>query len=136
MVKVIMGVKGSGKTKQLIELVKKAVDEEHGAVVCIENVPTLTYDIPYTVRLIETAQYGFTNYDYFKGFISGLHAGNYDITHIFIDSLFKIIDTQLGPDTEGFLDWCEALSNRENIKFTVMISADKALATDNIKKFF
>ena len=131
-----MGVKGSGKTKQLIELVKKAVDEEHGAVVCIENTSTLTYDIPYTVRLIEAAQYGFTNYEFFKGFISGLHAGNYDITHIFIDSLFKIIDVQLDASTEEFLGWCETFSNRENVKFTIMISADTALATDNIKKFF
>ena len=53
MVKVIMGLKGSGKTKQLIELVTKAVDEESGDVVCIEKNPKLTYDIPYKVRLID-----------------------------------------------------------------------------------
>lgn len=136
MVKVIMGVKGSGKTKMLIDLVKKAVDDEHGDVVVIEKSPKLTYDIPYTARLIEASQYGFNSYDFLKGFISGLHAGNYDITHIFIDSLFKIIDVDLDTHAEEFLDWCESFSERENVKFTMTISADNTLATEGIKKYF
>jgi len=136
MVKIIMGVKGSGKTKQLIELVKAAVDEERGDVVCIEHGSTLTYDIPYSVRLVFANEYGFTNYDYLKGFISGLHAGNYDITHIFVDSLFKIIKETLDDRVEEFLDWCEAFSEREKVKFTMTISADSALATEGIKKYF
>ena len=136
MVKIIMGLKGSGKTKQLIELVKSAVDEEHGNVVVIERGQKLTYDIPYTARLIEASQYGFKNYDFLQGFISGLHAGNYDITHIFIDSLFKIINVGLDENAGKFLDWCEDFSSRENVKFTMTISADSALATEGIRKFF
>lgn len=136
MVKIIMGSKGSGKTKQLIDLINTAVNEESGEVVCIEKGQKLTYDIPHAARLIEASNYGFSSYDYLKGFISGLHAENYDITHVFIDSLLKIIDQPIDIKTEDFIDWCEALSERENIKFTITISADALLATDGIKKYF
>ena len=131
-----MGLKGSGKTKQLIELVQKAVEEESGDVVCIEKGAKLTYDIPYKVRLIEASQYDFDGYVFLKGFISGLHSANYDITHIFIDSALRIIGVDVDDRAEEFLNWCESFSERENVKFTITISADIALATDGIRKFF
>ena len=131
-----MGIKGSGKTKQLIELVKKAVEDENGDVVCIEKGAKLRYDIPYQVRLIEASQYGFDGYDFLKGFISGLHSANYDITHIFIDSVLRIIGVDLDDRLEEFLDWCESFCACENVKFTITISAEIALATDRIKKYF
>jgi hypothetical protein len=136
MVKIIMGLKGSGKTKQLIDLVTTAVNQEHGVVVCIEKGQKLIHQIPYTARLIEASGYGFTNYDFLKGFISGIYAQNYDVTHIFIDSLLKIIDQPLDAKTEDFIDWCERFSERNNIKFTITISADAALATEGIRKYF
>ena len=136
MVKLIMGLKGSGKTKQLIELVNNAVNEESGDVVCIEKGAKLTFDIPYKVRLVEASQYEFDGYDFLKGFISGLHSANYDITHVFIDSVLRILDRGVDGDAEDFFDWCEDFSVRENVKFTITISADISLATDRIKKFF
>ena len=131
-----MGLKGSGKTAQLIELVRKAIDEEHGDIVCIERGSRLTYDIPHKVRLIEAKQYDFNGYDFLKGFISGLHSANYDITHIFIDSVLKIIGVSVDDKAEDFFDWCADFSNRENVKFTFTVSADINLATDRISKYF
>ena len=131
-----MGLKGSGKTKQLIELVHIAVNEEHGDVVCIEKGAKLRYDIPYQVRLIESSMYEFSGYDFLKGFISGLYSANYDITHVFIDSVLRIIGEKIDERVEEFLNWCESFSVRENVKFTITVSADIALATDGIKKFF
>ena len=136
LVKVIMGLKGSGKTKQLIELVNAAVNEEHGDVVCIEKGAKLRYDIPYQVRLVESSLYEFFGYHFMKGFISGLHSANYDITHIFIDSALRILGVELDDKLEEFLQWCEGFSERENVKFTITISADVALATDKIKSYF
>ena len=80
MVQLIMGLKGSGKTKRLVEMVATAVREESGSVVCIEKDKKLTYDIPYQARLIYACDYAYAlgSYDFFKGFLSGLHAGNYD----------------------------------------------------------
>jgi hypothetical protein len=135
MVKLIMGLKGSGKTKKLIDLVNKAVVEENGDVVCIEKSSALTFDLPYTVRLVQAKEYEFGSYDFLKGFISGLHSGNYDITHIFIDNLFKILDETLDARVEDFLDWCDAFSERENVKFTMTISADPTLLSSGIQKY-
>ena len=137
MVRVIMGVKGTGKTKQMIELINSAVHSEHGNVVCIEKGAKLTFDIHSKIRLVEAGDYNITSYDMMRGFISGLYAGNYDITHIFIDSLTKIVGTDADvAAVEDFLDWLNSFGEKNGIKFTVTISADASLATDGIKKYF
>ena len=135
MVKLIMGLKGSGKTKKLVELVKKAVDEENGNVVCIEKDKDLTYDIPYTVRLIHASSYDIGSYDFLKGFLSGLHAGNYDITHVFIDHFFKVLGETDDERVADFLDWLEDFSVRENVKFTICATKDPDTVNDRIKKY-
>ena len=103
---------------------------------CIERGNKLTYDIHSKIRLVESSHYDMSNFDFLKGFISGLYAGNYDITHIFIDSLCKVIPSEVNNDVEEFLDWLNAFSEKHSIKFTVTISADADLAQEGIKKFF
>lgn len=136
MIRVIMGKKGSGKTKQMIEMINNAVQTEHGNVVCIEKGKKLTFDIHYQIRLVESSHYDIANYTALKGFISGLYAGNYDITHMFIDSLTKIVGCECDNETEKFLDWLNKFGEQHNIKFTITISDDTALASDGIKKYF
>ena len=102
MIRVIMGKKGTGKTKQMIEMINNAVQTEHGNVVCIERGSKLTYDIHYQIRLVEASSYDIDSYATLKGFVSGLYAGNYDITHIFIDSLCK--------NEQYLVDWCDRLN--------------------------
>ena len=136
MVKLLMGLKGSGKTKQLIELVHNAMQNEQGDVVCIEMGTKLTYDIPHKVRLIDASNYNIDGYDFLKGFVSGIHSANYDVTHIFINSILKMVNSGIDEKLEDFLIWCEKFSKRENVKFTITISADVKLATDGLKKFF
>jgi len=135
MVKLIMGLKGSGKTKQMIELVKQAVAEEHGDVVCLEKGPKLTYDIPHKARLISITQYDFGSYEFLKGFISGLNASNYDVSSVFIDSLQKIVDTEQKPELEEFLGWLWRFSEREGIKFTITFSAEPSLFGEGVTKY-
>ena len=135
MVRLIMGVKGSGKTKQLIEMINTAAKDEPGNVVCIEANRNLTYDIHYQIRLIEAQEYRLSNYDLYRGFISGLYAGNYDISHIFIDNLCKTMGGEVTRETEEFLNWMDAFGEKNGIKFTVTISADLALATDGMQKY-
>lgn len=137
MVRVIMGIKGTGKTKQMIELINSAVQSENGNVVCIEHGPKLTYDIHYKIRLVEAGQYDLSTFDAMRGFISGLYAGNYDITHIFIESLTKIINANVdSPELENFLDWLNTFSEKNTLKFTVTISADATLASEGVSKYF
>ena len=135
MVRLIMGVKGSGKTKQLIELINNAAKDEPGNVVCIEANRNMTYDIHYHIRLIDAQEYKLNSYDLFRGFISGLYAGNYDISHVFIDNLCKTVGQEVGGDTEAFLNWLDAFGEKNNIKFTVTISADKSAATDGMQRY-
>ena len=135
MIKLIMGMKGTGKTKQLVELVRKAVDEEHGDVICIEKDKVLTYDIPYQARLVHASQYGINSIDLMRGFISGLAAGNFDITHVFIDNLFKIIRPASEEEFAGFLSWLDGFGQSESIAFTVTVSADPATFGPEITKY-
>jgi len=130
-----MGVKGSGKTKKLIEMINNAAKDEPGNVVCIEANPTLTYDIHYHIRLIDAKQYKLTNFDLFRGFISGLYAGNYDISHVFIDNLCKTVGCDLNQEVEDFLNWLDAFGEKNGIKFTVTLSGDPEAATEGMKKF-
>ena len=136
MVKLIMGLKGSGKTKSLVELVKKAIDEEHGSVVCIEKDKNLTYDIPYTVRLIHASDYKFSTVEFFMGFISGLHAANYDITHIFIDNFLKMLDETDMDKIASLLEEISAFGEKEGIRFTISATGDPDSVGENISKYF
>ena len=131
-----MGLKGSGKTKKLLELVHDAVDCEHGDIVFIERTAKLIYDIPHKVRLIDASQYDFNGYDFLKGYISGLYSANYDITHIFIDSVSQIIGRDIDRDAEDFFEWCEVFGIKEHVKFTMTISVDINKATERINKYF
>lgn len=93
--------------------------------VCIERGSKLTYDIHNSIRLVEASEYNIDTFDSLKGFISGLYAGNYDISQIFIDSLCKIVPSDITPEVEKFLDWLENFSEKHGIKFVVTISADR-----------
>ena len=135
MVKVIAGLKGSGKTKKLIDSINTAVKTESGSMVCIEKGTALTFDIDYRVRLIDASEYDIGSYAFLKGFISGLHAGNFDISHIFIDGLYKLSGTKDAEETGAFLTWCEAFGNANKMEFTVSVSEDPANLPESVTKF-
>ena len=135
MIHVIMGLKGSGKTKKLIEAINAAVNDAHGDVVCIEYGKKLTYDVTYKVRLVDSQEYGISSPEMLKGFLSGLHAGNFDITNVFIDNLYKLSQDDDPKDTENFLDWCSVFSAENGVAFTLTIAADPETASEGMKKY-
>ena len=134
MIHVIMGLKGSGKTKKMLDSIHAAVAQASGDVVCIEYGKKLTYDVTYKVRLVDSKEYGINNLEMLKGFISGLHAGNFDITHVYIDNLYKTIGNDRAAG-EAFILWCAAFAEANNMEITVTISDDPNLASDEVKKF-
>ncbi len=134
MITVIMGLKGSGKTKKLISSINEAVSSASGDVVCIEYGKKLTYDVNYCVRLVDSEEYAISNSDMLKGFLSGLHAGNFDITNVYIDNLYKTIGTDRA-NGEEFVEWCAKFAAANNMNITITISDDPALASENIKKY-
>ena len=135
MVNIIMGLKGSGKTKKLVDLVRDAVNAETGDVVVIEKERKLTFDIPYQARLIDAGDYDIGSYEFLKGLICGVHAGNYDITHFFIDNFYKLVGDKSVEALEKFLVWLEKFSAQENISFVVSISADPETVSDKVRKY-
>ncbi|MBQ3357179.1 MAG: hypothetical protein II873_09845 [Oscillospiraceae bacterium] len=136
MVKIIMGLKGSGKTKRLIHDINTAVKNETGSMVCIEKGTKLRYDIDMHVRLIDYQEYKAEGtLTFLKGFVSGLHAGNFDISHIFIDSFYKQVDGAGMAEVEDFALWCDEFGKANDLDFTLVVSDDPANATDAIKKY-
>ena len=135
MVKTILGMKGSGKTKKLVDLVIEAVNEANGDVVVIEKDRKLTFDIPYQARLIDAGIYDIGSYEFLKGFICGIHSGNYDITHIFIDNFFKLVNNKSDEQVTAFFKWLSAFAEKEKIDFVVSISCDAETAPLILRDF-
>ena len=134
MIHVIMGLKGSGKTKKLLDAINAAVADANGAVVCIEYGKKLTYDVSYKVRLCDSQEYGICSPEMLKGFLSGLHAGNFDITHVFIDNLYKTIGQDKAA-AEDFVTWCAKFAADNNMEITMTISEDPAAAPEAMKQY-
>ena len=134
MIHVIMGLKGSGKTKKMIDSIQQAVSTASGDVVCIEYGKKLTYDLNYRVRLVDSEEYGINSLDMLKGFLSGLHAGNFDITHVYIDNLYKTIGKDRAAG-EAFVAWCAEFAKANNMEITVTISDDPAAASEAMKQY-
>lgn len=134
MLKLIIGVKGTGKTKALINLVNTASAESKGDVVCIEKGVKLRYDVKSSVRLINTEEYFVADTDALYGFIAGILASNHDITDLFIDSALKICNNH-AVAFDGFVELVAKLSDKAgvNVVMTSSIPADEA--SDTVKKY-
>ena len=134
MIHLIMGLKGSGKTKKMRDSIDAALASASGDVVCIEYGKNLTYELNYRVRLVDSKEYGIRNSDMLKGLLSGLHAGNFDITNVYIDNLYKTIGDDRA-NGEAFIAWCAEFAAANNMEITVTVSDDPALASDAIKQY-
>ena len=128
MITLILGHKGSGKTKLLIEKVNEAVETSNGNVVCIEKQPKLTYDVNYRARLMDTDHYGVSGYDAFYGFICGVCAGDHDITDILVDATLRIGSRDYN-ELAAFLKKVDDLGKNhvteKNFVFTISADAEE-----------
>ena len=111
MLKLIIGVKGTGKTKNLINLVNTAVENSHGDVVCIEKGTKLRYDVKYKARLIDVNEYFVDDAQSLYGFIAGILASNHDVTDLFVDSALKICNN----DVASFDKFVDDISKYKNV---------------------
>ena len=133
MIKLIVGEKGTGKTKAMVDMINSVAETTNGNVVVVEKSMKLTYDINHKARLIDVEEYKIGSYEALYGFIAGLMAGNYDITHLFVDGSLKVG----GYDLEGFgklLTQVDALAG-ENVQVTVTVSAQAENLPESVKKY-
>ena len=135
MVKLIMGGAGTGKTKEIIDRVNAAVQEEKGSVVCIAKGDKLKFDISHDARLINVKDYALDSYPTLLGFVAGLHAGNYDISKVYVDALYKIVYSKDASDAEKFLLDLDAFSAKHSVDFVIALSEESIPATDVMKKY-
>ncbi len=132
MLKVIIGVKGTGKTKQLIEMVNQSLDSTKGDVVCIEKGDKLRFEVKPQCRLINTKEYAIDDAEDLYGFVAGILASNNDVTDLYVDSALKICRDD-NAKFDIFLDKVAALVNNVNCVMTISMPAENA--TDVIKKY-
>ncbi len=134
MINLVVGKKGSGKTKTMLDAISQAVETENGNVIFVCNSKRHMLEVTHAARLVDVSGADTESFRLFKSFIMGMLSQNYDISHIFIDSLFKIVP----DDKDGLADFItklEAISEESNVKFTICISADKSELPDSIHKY-
>lgn len=134
MLKLIIGVKGTGKTKTLISMVNEAVDASHGDVVCIEKGTKLRFDIKYQARLINTEEYYIDDAHSLGGFIAGILASNHDVTELFVDSALKICKNDVA-EFEKMLVTLDKLLEGMSTKVLITASLPVEEATETLKKY-
>ncbi len=134
MVTLLIGKKGTGKTKKLISLANEAVATSSGNVVVIEKGAKLTFDVTHKARLIDTDQYGVQGYDVLYGFVCGICAGNYDVTDIFVDSTFKICGKDFSKLSQ-LVKMLSSLAEKAETKITLLISADASELPDELMSY-
>lgn len=135
MIKLIIGEKGLGKTKTLLDAVAGALNKVKGSVVFINKGDRHVYDLSYKVRLINTEEFFIDSYASFYGLICGAISQDYDITDIFVDSITKITDSKDVKELEGFLLAVEKICEKFSVDLTLTASIDQSLTTEAMKKY-
>lgn len=131
----MMSGSGEGKTKQLIELMENAAENEVGCMVCIEPKRNISFNLRHQTRLIDASEFDIDSFETLRGFICGLYAGNYDISHIFVDNLCKVAHSNDERGIGQFLNWLDSFTSPLNLKATITVSADPDTATDTMRKY-
>ncbi|HBE13284.1 MAG TPA: hypothetical protein DCY74_03835 [Clostridiales bacterium] len=134
MVRMIIGRKGTGKTKLLIELANKAVETSPGHVVCIEKGNKLIFDVRHQVRLVDTDEYNVNNADALYGMVCGIFAANYDIKDLFIDSSLKICSNNMDAFVT-FIQRLEKLAHKYEVNCVTTVSVDIAELPASLNKY-
>ncbi len=134
MLKLMIGVKGTGKTKTLIEKVNAAAAASHGDVVCIEKGTGLRFDITSKVRLVDTEEYIIRDADALYGFIAGILASNYDVTDLFVDNTLKICNGDVAT-LDALLCKIDALLAKHDVNLFMTASVPAEDASETVKKY-
>ena len=134
MLKIFAGLKGSGKTKHLIELVNASQEKTSGNVVCIEKGTKLIHEINPQTRLVDISEYSVDTAEKLYGFVCGVLSANFDITDLFIDSALKIC----AEDIEGFEKFALKvlpILEARNVSFTMTASVEVEKIPASLKEY-
>ena len=142
MIKVIVGSKGSGKTARLVDDLNTQATSDAADVVCIEVGQRLDRMVKYKIRLVDITQYPVRGYQELLSFIAGISAKDYDLTHVYIDSITKVIgDPELAGEKPNyaklsdFLQKLDEFSRKNSFNVMIILSADLESLPEGIRKY-
>ncbi len=135
MIKVIAGAKGAGKTAQLVDDINEQAGHENTNIVCIEKGNRLDRLLKYKIRLIDIDEYPVTSYDQLLSFIAGISAKDYDLTHVYIDSIFKVAQSDELADLADFLTKLEAFLADNALIVTIVCSGECKDLPESVQRF-
>ena len=133
MVQIIVGVKGKGKTKRLLEMANEAVKDAKGTVVYLDKSAKHMYELSNKIRLINVNDFDIMSSDGFTGFVSGIISQDHDVETMFLDSFLKLANLE-GGDITPVIDALEKIGEKYNVKFVLSVSMDAADLPENAKK--
>ena len=134
MIKIIAGQKGTGKTAKLVDDINQVAIEDSN-VVCIERGNRLDQLLNHNVRLINITEYPCSGFDQLLSFIGGICSKDYDLTHIFIDSIKKVASCEDFDLLKEFLIKLDSFLADKNINVTLIMTCDVDSLPDEIKQF-
>ena len=124
MVELIVGKKGKGKTKVLLDRVNGAVKEANGSIVYLDKSTKHMYELNNKVRLIDVSSYPIKNADEFVGFICGIMSQDHDLEQIYLDSFLKVAKLE-DADITNTLEQLDKIGQTYNVSIIISISLDK-----------
>ena len=132
MIQLIVGDKGSGKTKTIIDMMNEAVEKTDGHIVCVEKGMKSTFNIKSGVRIVDVDDYNIRGCDEYFGFLMGVLAGDYDIEQVYIDGMLKVLGSveELGRLLDKLSDIAP-----DHVRFIITVSAEDAELTDSVRKY-
>lgn len=132
MIELIVGNKGKGKTKQLLDKVNAEILVANGNIVYLDKSTKHMFELNNKVRLIDVNEFPIENCDEFIGFVLGIVSQDHDLEQMYFDSFLDIAHLE-GKDIEGTVSKLERLSNKYNIKFILSISMDEKDIPESMK---
>lgn len=133
MVKLIAGLKGTGKSKQVVKTANEHVLEAKGNIIYIDDDSRPMHELDHKIRFIDVSELPIDIAAEFFGFISGIIASNYDIEHIYIDGVFNKVEI-CAAGLAKFFERLEAASEKYSIDFTVTLNVEESVPAE-LKKY-
>ncbi len=134
LIQIILGDKGSGKTKRLIDLVNESLKNEHGDIIFIDDDKRYMYDLRHEIRFVNATEYDVSSPETFMGFICGILAGNYDMKQLFIDGFLRLVKSDMA-DLEAFFVKLEEITHRHGVDVVISASAKDDEVPEFLKKY-
>jgi len=134
MIQLIMGKKGSGKSKQIVEMANNLVDEAEGDIVFIDDDNRYMYDLKHEIRFVNSSEYSVDDVNMFYGFVCGMISQDFDISHIFIDGIKNMVHSELVEMEDLFKNLSRVLK-KNDVKAVIVVSADPSEAPEFLKEY-